>query len=301
MTTSGMPQVVIAALAPAIDRYHWIDGLQRGTVHRPLRTLARAGGKGINAARVLAALGVPTGVVVPVPDSAIPEMTASLQHDRIMASRFVSSPGPARHTVTLIDERAGDATEIYEPAAPLALAGATALVEAVDELAAAAAAIVISGTPAPVGGFGEALAAALVGRQRQAAHLYVDARATILRPLIAAGLPVTVKVNAAEAAELVGAAPSTPLGELAAAVRAAGASTAIVTGGLAGAACATVEGVVDVAAPRLHGRYPGGSGDAFLAGYVAARVQGAGIESALTAAAARAAANAAVPTAGELG
>ena len=42
---------------PAIDRTMYIDSLTPGEVHRAEKTLAAAGGKGLNAARTILALG----------------------------------------------------------------------------------------------------------------------------------------------------------------------------------------------------------------------------------------------------
>jgi fructose-1-phosphate kinase PfkB-like protein len=156
---------------------------------------------------------------------------------------------------------------------------------------------------APPDGAAQLVAAARAGGGR----VCVDTSGPALAAALTAG-PDLVKVNATEAAELLRLPADTAPAELACRLheRAGGAGTAVVTAGVHGAAAwTTTPGQpagcpVTVRPPAERGPYPVGSGDAFLAGLIVALDGGADLHRALHAATAAAAANAAVPGAGEL-
>jgi fructose-1-phosphate kinase PfkB-like protein len=114
--------------------------------------------------------------------------------------------------------------------------------------------------------------------------------------------PALVKLNAAEAASLTGR-PTADAAGAAAAARALHEATgggAIVTRGSEGAVSVSPDGRGVAAQVSEHGRYPVGSGDAFLAGMVVALDGGAGWDDALAAAVGAGSANAELPGAGVL-
>jgi fructose-1-phosphate kinase PfkB-like protein len=109
--------------------------------------------------------------------------------------------------------------------------------------------------------------------------------------------PALVKVNAAEAAQLTGKADAL---DAARTLHEAGGGAAIVTRGRDGAVMVAPDGRALSAAADAEGRYPVGSGDAFLGGLVVALEGGAGWDDALRAAIGAGAANAEQPGAGRL-
>ena len=137
-----------------------------------------------------------------------------------------------------------------------------------------------AGARAAVDNEGEALAAALAER------------------------PWLVKVNAREAATVTGSSARTADRAMAAAeaLRGLGASMAIVTRGVHGAALATDGGrwVLGNLPAAHRGPYSVGSGDAFLAGFLAGLMRGSSPADALALAGAAGAANARTPGQGEL-
>ena len=97
-------------------------------------------------------------------------------------------------------------------------------------------------------------------------RIVVDSSGTGLRSLV--GSADLVKVNRSEASELLG----RDLGpaDAARAIRAAGGCDAIVTDGVLPGAAVVAGAELVVRPPRRAGRFPAGSGDAFLGGLVAA-------------------------------
>ena len=124
------------------------------------------------------------------------------------------------------------------------------------------------------------------------AHIAFDSREEGI-----AARPAVVKVNAAEAAQLTGKADAL---DAARTLHEAGGGVAIVTQGRDGAVMVRPDGSALAGGSDAAGRYPVGSGDAFLAGLVVALDAGAGWDDALRAAIGAGAANAEQPGAGVL-
>jgi len=114
--------------------------------------------------------------------------------------------------------------------------------------------------------------------------------------------PDVVKVNAEEASAMVGRSVRTAAdaAEAAVTLHEATGGAAIVTVGREGAAMVAPDGEVLLGRVEAAGRYPVGSGDAFLAGLVVALDGGAGWRDALALALGAGTANAEIPGAGVL-
>jgi fructose-1-phosphate kinase PfkB-like protein len=145
----------------------------------------------------------------------------------------------------------------------------------------------------------------LVAEARAAGvRVAVDSEGERLRLALEAG-PDVVKVNAAEAGDLLGIPTSRRDEAVAAALKlrelAGGEGHAgLVTRGAEGVVLAAPDGVLYEAMLYVRGRYPVGSGDAFLAGLVVGLDRGADWEDALRLALGAATANAELPGAGKL-
>jgi len=191
-------------------------------------------------------------------------------------------------------------TEIYERGEPVEPTAWEDLERAMTtELAAGdVAAVALSGSlppGSPADGFGRI--AAMAGSVPVLADTYGPALSPVL-----AERPEVVKVNAGEAADATGVAV-TDAASAEAAARAlveAGAANAVVTLGLDGAVVATADDVTRLVPPDVRGRYPVGSGDAFLGGMAVGFVRGHGLVEAARLGLAAGIANALVPGAGEL-
>ena len=255
--------IVCAAPNPSVDKLFVTQAVVHGAIHRPDRLVARAGGKGLNAARAVHALGAEVVAVVLLAGHAgrwiADELVASgVRADAIWAE------GETRSALSVA--AGGAMTEFYERGiAPGPVAWERFVVRA-GAAARGAAWLSISGSLPP--GVAAADAAALVRAGRAAgARVAVDQHGPALAAAVAAG-PDLVKVNRHEASELTGCTdPADAAVALRAALVAAGAAdaVAVVTLGEEGALAVTpagsLRGDLDVRAS-----YPTGSGDAFLAG-----------------------------------
>jgi 1-phosphofructokinase family hexose kinase len=290
--------IVCAAPSPSIDKLFTTPALTPGGIHRPDALVARAGGKGLNVARAAHALGCDVLAVALVAGHAGRWIAERLDEDGV-PSELVWGEGETRTSLSVAAD--GALTEFYERGDPPGEAAWERYRERVAQLAPAGGWLALSGS-LPVG-----VAAAESGRLVALARA-AGARAAVDQhgPHLAASLtaaPELVKVNASEAEELTGA--TTPEAAAAALRRRlleAGAvdPVVVVTLGERGALLLEggepVHGRLDLRAP-----YPVGSGDAFLAGLLAAAPPpGGSWRDALALALGSGAANAEVPGAGSL-
>ncbi|MGQ7296144.1 PfkB family carbohydrate kinase [Quadrisphaera sp. KR29] len=289
-----MSGLVVLLAAPALDVTHLVSGVAPGAVHRPQEVLRLAGGKGLNLARAAAALGTPVRVVAPLGG---PTGVRVAEAARAEGLDLVAVP-VAGETRTCFTAATGDGapTDFYEPAAPLAAPEAAALLAALRD-APLRGWTVVSGS-LPAGLDPAAVAAVLRGRRAAGDAVAVDTHGAALAVLVQDG-PDLVKVNRAEASALLGEEHLDLAAATAALVRRTGGAV-VVTDGEAGAVGADPSAVVRVPPHPCRGGYPTGSGDAHLAGLLTALSRGQDLRSALLAAAAAGAANAAVPGAGRL-
>jgi 1-phosphofructokinase family hexose kinase len=294
--------IVCLAANPSIDRLFEVERLVAGGIHRPLGFVQVAGGKGLNAARAAHRLGGDVRVAAILRGHAGRWLEEALQAEGIRGA-FVWTHGENRSSLSVADRSAGDLTEFYEhgPVAPEV--AWVELVEAASGLFRPGSWLTISGSmPRGLrdGGYRDLLAEARAADMRVA----LDAEGEPLRLALDAG-PEIVKVNAAEASGLFGRsadgrddaiAACAELRELAGGAGHAG----IVTRGAEGVTVVAPDGTSYEGALYERGRYPVGSGDAFLGGLVVGLERGDRWPDALRLALGAAAANAELPGAGAL-
>jgi tagatose 6-phosphate kinase len=278
----------------ALDITYRVDRLTPGASHRVREVAERAGGKGINVARVLQALGHDTMVLGFVGDAAAAAVTGDLALSGL-AHELIAVEGPTRRSVAVVDAGNGEAT-LFNEAGPLVPAASWDRLEAT--LAARlpeATALVVSGS-LPPGADDDACArlVRLAGAHR--VTVLVDAAGAALVQAAAAGADI-VKPNASE---LLGATGRSDVADAAAELRRRGATAVVASSGAAGMAAFTPEGSWRAAPPaRLVGN-PTGAGDAAAAALVAGAVAGRPWPDRLRDAAALAAAAVLQPTAGSV-
>src|SRR5215468_5629214 len=108
-----VPVIVTVTLNAAIDRTLTVPNFQRGQRHRASAGVALAGGKGINVARTLKALGVPvvaTGLAGGITGTRIVE---ELTREAIL-NDFVRIDGESRTSTAVVDPTGETYTEINE-------------------------------------------------------------------------------------------------------------------------------------------------------------------------------------------
>lgn len=268
--------ILTVTLNAAIDRTVAVPSFRLGHRHRAVESRTLAGGKGINVARALNLLGRPviaTGFAGGPTGTRVQEQ---LRAEGVLTD-FTRIAGETRINLAVIDPTSGEQTEINERGPAVSPEEVERFLARLAYLAGGAEICVLAGTLPP--GAGEDLYARIVRELRdREVTVVLDAEGEPMRAAIRAGASV-VTPNQSEAEELVGQEFEDEsdlrhgLSEL---VR-LGAGEAMIT---RPDGCAAVVGenaerrFLAVRTEALDTVSTVGSGDAFLAGYVAARFDG---------------------------
>jgi 1-phosphofructokinase/tagatose 6-phosphate kinase len=268
--------ILTVTLNAAIDRTVAVPNFRLGNRHRAVESRTVAGGKGINVARALSRLGRPvvaTGFTGGPTGTRVEEQ---LREEGVLTD-FTRIAGETRINVAVIDPTSGEQTEINERGPAVSAEEVERFVERLSYLASGARICVLAGTLPP--GAGEDLYARLVRDLGQlGVPVVLDSEGEPMLAGIRAGASV-VTPNEREAEELVGqefADRGDLMHGLSELLR-LGAGEAVITG--PDGCVAVVEDnsdrrFVEVRTKTLETVSTVGSGDAFLAGYVAARYEG---------------------------
>jgi len=294
--------IVCLAANPSIDKLFEIDRLVKGDIHRPQGFVQVAGGKGLNVARAAHALGADVTAAALLRGHAGRWLEEQLVAEGVRGA-YVWTHGENRSSLSVADRETGSLTEFYEHGAVAPEMAWTELVQVASEAWAAGGWLTISGSlprGAPDEGYRDLVAEARAAGVRVA----LDAEGERLRLALEAH-PDIVKVNQAEARELLGVPTARREEALAAAAKlrdlAGGDGHAgLVTRGAEGVVLAAPDGTLYEGMLYVRGRYPVGSGDAFLAGLVAGLDRGDAWDRSLCIALGAATANAEIAGAGKL-
>jgi 1-phosphofructokinase family hexose kinase len=286
--------IVCLAANPSIDRLFEVERLVKGDIHRPSSFVQVAGGKGLNVARAAAALGADVCAVAGLRGHSGRWLQEALAAEGVRGE-FVWTHGENRSSLSVADRESGTLTEFYEHGAVAPSATWVELMHVALGRVVSGGWLTISGSMprgTPDDGYRDLIAEA----RAAGVHVALDSEGARLAAAITAG-PDIVKLNVAEAGELLGVPTARRDDSLAAASKirdlAGGDGHAgIVTRGSQGVMLAAPHGSLYEGVLYVRGRYPVGSGDAFLAGLVAALDLGASYEDALRRALGAAAANA---------
>ena len=293
--------IVVVCLNPALDVTHHVAAVDWAGVNRPGTVQARPGGKGLNAARTLHALGVDVLVLGLAGGLTGAGVEAALG----LPAAFTRIAGETRRTFTVVDERAGTAASFHEPGPRVGadeLTGFRAQYEAT--LGGGAEAMVLSGS-LPPGVPAGTYAALIEAATARGVPAVLDTHGEALRLGAAAG-PAVVKPNLAELEALAGRRLSTPRGADRQAVAAAaselrgrGAQAVVASLGAEGLLAATGDGRWQAGLPAAVAGNATGAGDAVAAALAHGLVLGRPWDERLRHAVALGAASAAAPVAGE--
>ena len=286
--------ILTVTLNTALDITYRIPALRPHASHRVSEVTERPGGKGLNVARVLAALGHEvtvtgfaggaTGRVVQEQLTAVPGVVDAL----------VPVTGSTRRTIAVVDDRTGDTTQLNEPGPTVSSAEWSAFQEAYEGLLGGVSAVALCGSlppGVPVGAY-----AGLIRSARAAGvPVLLDTSGEPLRRGVAAR-PDLVKPNADELAELTGS--HEPLRATQDARR-RGAHAVVTSLGAEGLLAVTPEGRWRATPPaRIRGN-PTGAGDSTVAGLLSGLSDHLPWPDRLARAVALSAATVAAPVAGE--
>jgi 1-phosphofructokinase family hexose kinase len=267
--------ILTVTLNAAIDRTVAVPNFRLGRRHRAVESRTVAGGKGINVARALSLLGRPVIAAGFVGGPTGTRVLEQLREESVLTD-FTRIAAETRINLAVIDPTSGDQTEINERGPAVSAEETKRLFERIGYLAGGAKICVLAGSLPP--GAGDDLYARLIADLgRRGVPVVLDAEGEAMLAGVRAGASM-VTPNEREAEELVGQEfaddgdLATGLNEL---VR-LGASEAAITRP-EGCVAAVGEGaerrLLEVHTEPLEPVSTVGSGDAFLAGYVAARYE----------------------------
>lgn len=260
------PVVLAVTANPALDTTYHVDDVEWHGSNRVRRVAARAGGKGVNVARVLGALGIPAVVLGPLGgrtgDAVREDLAAAGLRDATVGVR-----GETRRTVTVVDA-AGEATVFNEAGPELDGDDWARVVAAYRKLLPEAVAVALSGSlppGVPVGAYAELIVLA----RESGVPVLLDTSGPAFRAGVAAG-PDVVKPNADELREATGESdPALAVAGLAARLRAAGGDAVVASLGPRGLLAATGGGWWRAGLPYTIRGNPTGAGDASVAALLA--------------------------------
>lgn len=268
--------ILTVTLNAAIDRTVAVPNFRLGRRHRAVESRTVAGGKGINVARALGLLGRP---VIAAGFVGGPTGTRVLEqlHEESVLTDFTRIAAETRINLAVIDPTSGEQTEINERGPAVSAEEVKRLFERIGYLANGSKICVLAGSLPP--GAGDDLYARLIADLgRRGVPVVLDAEGEAMLAGVRAGASM-VTPNEGEAEELVGQ-EFADRGDLAQGLRELvrlGAAEAAITRP-DGCVAAIGEGgerrLLEVHIEPLEPVSTVGSGDAFLAGYVAARYDG---------------------------
>ncbi|MFJ9105877.1 1-phosphofructokinase family hexose kinase [Streptomyces sp. NPDC102405] len=286
--------ILTVTLNTALDITYRVRSLRPHTSHRVTEVTERPGGKGLNVARVLAALGHEVTVT-----GFTGGATGRMVQDRLtdvpgLVDALVPVTGPTRRTIAVVDEESGDTTQLNEPGPTVTPAEWSAFQEAYEDLVPSVSAVALCGSlppGVPVGAY-----AGLIRTAKAAGvPVLLDTSGEALRRGVAAR-PDILKPNADELSELTGS--HEPL-RAAQDARRRGALAVVASLGARGLLALTPEGRWHAAPPALEHGNPTGAGDAAVAGLLIGLLDQLPWPDRLTRAVALAAATVRSPTAGD--
>jgi 1-phosphofructokinase family hexose kinase len=268
-----------------MDRTQTVDVLEPGHVHRVRSVVARAGGKSFIVARTVRSLGVDVSMYgfLGGPVGAI---AGEECRSRGIDDRHTQIAGSTRITPVIVEMSTGRSTVLNEPGPEVSESEITQLRDRIAADVLSDDLVVCTGSLPP--GLPTAFYADVAELVRaRGARLAVDASRDVLRHALAAA-PWIVKCNRSEFADATGCAAvgddETALRSIAGAMTTQlqrGSSIVIVTMGSAAFLVATGEGLWHVGVPQIEAVNATGSGDTFLACFMASVADGGSLADSL--------------------
>jgi tagatose 6-phosphate kinase len=251
--------IVTVTLNPALDITYTVPRLESGTTHRPA-VHSQAGGKGVNVARTLHALGHDVVAVLPLGGADGAVIGAELETAGIPRS-VVSIGGATRRTVTVVESEPGGVATAFNEAGPeLSAHEWSDVVKTVESLVAAGSVLVLSGK-LPGGVPDDAYAQLIHAARAYGVPVILDAEGPALLAGLGAG-PAMVKPNAHELAAVTGIDDPVQAAEV---LLAGGAEAVAASFGPEGLWAFTAGGAWSARPPVVEGGNPTGAGDAAVA------------------------------------
>ncbi|MCX4636865.1 1-phosphofructokinase family hexose kinase [Streptomyces platensis] len=285
--------ILTVTLNAALDITYRVPRLHPHTTNRITEVSERPGGKGLNVARVLAALGHRT-VATGFAGGGTGEALRALLAETEVTDALVPVGGATRRTVAVVDAATGDTTQLNEPGPVVSPAEWDTFLGTYRELLGEARAVALCGSLPP--GVPVDVYARLTRAARSAGvPVLLDTSGEPLRRGLAAR-PDLAKPNADELAALTG---STEPLRAARDARRRGAHAVAASLGPDGMLAVTADGTWQAAPPHRITGNPTGAGDSAVAGLLSGLVEDLPWPDRLARAVALSAATVRAPAAGE--
>ncbi|WP_336053462.1 1-phosphofructokinase [Streptomyces sp. CA2R101] len=285
--------ILTVTLNAALDITYRVPRLQPHATNRITEVSERPGGKGLNVARVLAALGHRT-VATGFAGGGTGEALRALLAETDVTDALVPVGGATRRTVAVADASSGDTTQLNEPGPTVSPAEWDTFLGTYRELLGEARAVALCGSLPP--GVPVDVYARLTRAARSAGvPVLLDTSGEPLRRGLAAR-PDLAKPNADELAALTG---STEPLRAARDARRRGAHAVAASLGPDGMLAVTADGAWQAAPPQRIAGNPTGAGDSAVAGLLSGLVEELPWPDRLARAVALSAATVRAPAAGE--
>ncbi len=267
--------IVCVTLNPSVDRTMFVQGLKPNDTNRVLRTETDAGGKGINAARIIAEFAVETAATGFL-GGAAGKMVVHVLESENVRHEFVEISGDTRTNILIEDGSGRPPTTFNEPGPQPSPREIELLRKKLMEWAKSAGCVLFGGS-IPPGLSTQTVAefSKLIQQANPAVKIVVDADGEVLKNAISEK-PYMVKPNGDEAARLLNERVEDRDGALAAAEKIHNMQIAIalVSMGALGCAMCCDHGRYWAAAPIIEPKSTVGSGDSLLGAMIACLSKG---------------------------
>ena len=265
---SGEKYTLIVSLNAAVDRIIYLPKFTPGQINQAQQTLDQAGGKGVNVARALTALGHKVLLIGFTGGITGQQIRDDLIHSHIPCS-LIPILGRSRNCYILIDQASGYHTVINEGGPEISGAEYKQFSQELHRRLENAQLLICSGS-LPKGVPPSCYAQFIEMAREKGVKTLVDASNEPLRLAVAAQ-PYLIKPNREEASQLLGHDIFDNEALAAAqAIRTLGAEVGLLSLGDSGAVAAWDQGETFIPAPQIHAINTIACGDAFLAGCAAA-------------------------------
>ena len=275
--------IISVTMNAAIDRTVAVPNLRLGRRHRSVETRTVPGGKGINVARALGLLGRPVIATGLVGGGNGDRVLKQLGEEGLLTD-FIRTAEETRFNLALVDPTTGEQTEVNERGPRVSPEELDAFIERLDYLAGGASLCVLAGS-LPPGIDMEFYARLVEALKRAGLPVLLDSEGEAISAGMRAG-PDMITPNQMEAEELVGDEfeSRSELFSVLSELVVLGPSEAAIT---LPEGCVAIIGegqdqrVLEAVIEPLEPISTVGSGDAFVAGYIAARYDGGSPEECL--------------------
>lgn len=273
MKSEEQQKIVTITLNPALDHTVHIPQFKTGEVNRAQQQRIDPGGKGINVAKVVRALGYPVAVTGFLGQDNSKVFNEYFQRKAI-DNFFVEVTGAARVNIKIVDNHNGQVTEINFPGLISTSPDLAKLTGVIRRLTDDRQYFVISGSLPQ--GLPDTIYGQLIEILKgQRVKVLLDSSGAALREGIKA-LPDAIKPNLEELSQLMGKSleKENDIRKAIAELLAGGIKQVVVTLGSQGAIIADKEQTLRVRPPAVIAKSTVGAGDALVAGFVVGQTRG---------------------------